>query len=158
MSQIAVQETYCDDVSYCYGCGRLNPRGLHIESFWDEEEGVCTCSFLPKPEYLSLPGFVYGGLIASLIDCHAMGTASAVAQMNAPETHSDTTGFRFVTRALKVDYLAPTPMGVELRLRGRVEELTSRKAVVKVELFANEKRCATGEVIAIKAPDHMFAE
>jgi hypothetical protein len=30
-----------------------------------------------------MPGFVYGGLIALLIDCHAMGTASAAAERAA---------------------------------------------------------------------------
>jgi len=37
---------------------------------------------------------------------------------------------RFVTAALHVDYLRPTPIGVPLEVRGRVEEITERKVVI----------------------------
>ncbi|OHD65855.1 MAG: hypothetical protein A2176_03300 [Spirochaetes bacterium RBG_13_51_14] len=73
MSQKAFQELYPDMFSHCYGCGRLNPDGLHIRSYWYGEESVCT--FKPREYHTAFPGFVYGGLIASVIDCHSTGTA-----------------------------------------------------------------------------------
>ncbi|MEZ4768127.1 MAG: hotdog domain-containing protein [Caldilineales bacterium] len=79
--------------------------------------------------HIAIPGFVYGGLIASLVDCHAMGTAAAAALVGLPP---DAESPRFVTASLKVDYLRPTPLGPTLELAGRVVEMTGRKAVVAV--------------------------
>ena len=31
----AFQDYYPDDVSHCFGCGRLNEHGLQIKSYWD---------------------------------------------------------------------------------------------------------------------------
>ena len=41
MTSKAFQDYYPDDVSHCYGCGRLNPDGLQIKSYWEGEESVC---------------------------------------------------------------------------------------------------------------------
>ena len=75
----SIQELYPADFAHCYGCGKLNPHGLHLASAWEGDEVVAR--FTPQPQHTSLPGFVYGGLIASLIDCHAIGTASAAAML-----------------------------------------------------------------------------
>src|SRR3990170_338485 len=67
MDQKAFQDYYPDQFNYCYGCGQLNEHGLQIRSFWDGDETVCL--FQPRPYHTAIPGYVYGGLIASLIDC-----------------------------------------------------------------------------------------
>ena len=121
MTDRAFQDDYPDDWSVCYGCGRLNEQGLHIQSRWDGEESVCT--FQPRPYHTAIPGFVYGGLIASVIDCHATGTASAVAYRAANRPPGSDPPFRFVTAALHVDYLRPTPMGPPLELRATPKEV-----------------------------------
>ena len=77
MNQKPFQDYYQDHLSHCYGCGRLNEHGLRIKSYWDGEETICR--FEPKPYHIAIPGWVYGGLIASLIDCHCTGTAAAFA-------------------------------------------------------------------------------
>ena len=77
MEQKAFQDYYPDQQSYCYGCGRLNEHGLQIKSYWDGEE--TTAVYTPLPQHMAIPGYVYGGLIASLIDCHSTGTAAAAA-------------------------------------------------------------------------------
>ena len=68
MTYKAFQDYYPENFAMCYGCGRLNEHGLQIKSYWDGEEAVCT--FIPKPYHTAVPGFVYGGLIASLIDSY----------------------------------------------------------------------------------------
>ncbi len=144
----AFQDYYPDDVAHCYGCGRLNEKGLHVRSFWDGDETVCR--YLPAPHHTALPGFVYGGLIASLIDCHATGSAAAAgyrAQGRAMDTEP---ALRYVTAALKVDYLAPTPLGPELELRGTIKEVKGRKVVVAVSVRANGIETAKGEVVAVR--------
>lgn len=156
MKQRAFQDYYPDDLSHCYGCGRLNRHGLQIKSYWDGEETVCT--FQPKPYHVAIPGYVYGGLIASLIDCHGTGTAAA-ARYRAEERAMDTDPpLRFVTASLHVDYLRPTPLGSLLELRGRVKEIKGRKVVVAVTLSAQGELCARGEVVTVQMPERLRPE
>jgi acyl-CoA thioesterase FadM len=65
---------------------------------------------------------------------------------------------RFVTAALKVDYLAPTPLGVELEIRGRVVEMKGKKVVIEARILADNKICATGNVVAVRMPDAMMTK
>lgn len=153
MEQRAFQDYYPDDLSYCYGCGRLNEHGLQIKSRWDGEETVAT--FAPRPYHTAIPGYVYGGLIASLIDCHGTGTASAAAYRAEGRAMDTGPPLRFVTASLHVDYLRPTPLGVPLEVRGRVKELKGRKVVVTATVSAEGRVCARGEVVAVQMPEHM---
>ncbi len=153
MSDMAFQDYYPDDYALCYGCGRLNEHGLQIKSYWDGEESVA--HFTPRPYHTALPGYVYGGLIASLIDCHATGTAAAAAYRAAGRVMDTLPAFRYVTASLKVDYHRPTPIDAELELRGRVVELKGRKAVIAVTLSARGEVCARGEVVVVQMPESM---
>jgi len=146
----AFQDYYPDELSYCYGCGRLNEHGLQIKSYWDGEETVAV--FQPRPYHTAIPGYVYGGLIASLIDCHGTGTAAAAAYRAAGREMGTEPAYRYVTAALRVDYLKPTPM-MELEVRGRVREVKGRKVVVEAEVRAGGDLCARGEVVAVQMPE-----
>lgn len=149
----AFQDYYPDDYSHCYGCGRLNKKGLQIKSYWNGEESVCR--FQPRPHHMALPGYVYGGLIASLIDCHATGTAAAAKYRAEGREMGTDPALRFVTASLHVDYLAPTPIDATLELRGRAKEIGDRKVVVTVTLSANGRQCARGEVVTVMMPKNM---
>jgi len=153
MTRTAFQDFYPEDFSHCYGCGRLNNAGLQIKSFWDNGESVCR--FTPDKHHIALPGFVYGGLIASLVDCHCVGTAAAAMYRKENREMGSEPAIRCVTASLKVDYLAPTPMGVELELRGKVIEVTQKKAIIDAKVFAGKQLCATGHVVAVKMPGTM---
>jgi acyl-coenzyme A thioesterase PaaI-like protein len=155
MSDKPIQDTYPDDVSHCYGCGRLNPHGLQIKSVWDGEKS--RCRFRPRPYHTAIPGFVYGGLIASLIDCHGTGTASAAAYQAEGRTPGSEPVLRYVTASLKVDFLRPTPIEGELELVGRVKEMKGRKITISIELLAGDTLCARGTVVAVRMPDSMRA-
>lgn len=147
----AIQDYYPDGISHCYGCGRLNEQGHQIKSYWDGDETVAR--FTPKPYHIAIPGYVYGGLIASLIDCHGTGTA-ALASYRAEKREPDTLPpFRFVTASLQVSYLRPTPIGVELELRGKVIEMIGRKVLSEITLSANGVITARGEVLAAQMPE-----
>ena len=110
MSEKAIQGYYADDANHCYGCGSLNSHGLQIKSYWDGDETVC--HFQPLPYHTAIPGYVYGGLIASLIDCHGTGTAAAGYRSEGRAMGSEPL-LRFVTASLHVDYLKPTPIDPE---------------------------------------------
>ncbi len=153
MTLQAFQDYYPDNYSHCYGCGRLNEHGLHIKSYWDGDETVCT--FTPRPYHTALPGYVYGGLIASLIDCHCTGTASAAAYRAAGREMGTEPPLRFVTGSLHVEYVRPTPLGVPLEVRARVKEIKGRKVVMTATLSAQGQVCARGEVVAVQMPEHL---
>lgn len=151
----AVQDLYPADFAHCHGCGRLNPHGLQLKSRVEGDEVVAR--FTPRPEHMALPGFVYGGLIASLVDCHAMATAAAEAERAAGFAVGERDAPRFVTGSLRVDYLRPTPLGPELELRARVCEAGPRKAIVEVTVATGGAVTARGEVVAVRMPETMRA-
>jgi acyl-coenzyme A thioesterase PaaI-like protein len=155
----AFQDDYPDDVARCFGCGRLNEHGHQIKSYWDGEETLAR--FRPQPYHTAIPGYVYGGLIASLIDCHGTGTAAAAAARLAGwELGADTPPAegapRFVTASLHVDYLRPTPLGPELEVRGRVREASERKVIVDASVAADGEITARGTVVAVRMPEGML--
>jgi acyl-coenzyme A thioesterase PaaI-like protein len=152
----AFQDYYPDAMSYCYGCGRLNEHGHQIKSYWDGDETVC--HFQPKPYHTAIPGYVYGGLIASLIDCHSTGTAAAAAYRAEGRAMDTLPPLRFLTASLHVDYLKPTPLGPLLEIRGKIKEVKGRKVVVEATLLAEGVVCACGEVVAVQVPERLVEE
>ena len=143
----AFQDYYPDDFNHCYGCGGLNEHGHQIKSYWDVDEAVA--EFEPKPYHTSLPGYVYGGLIASLIDCHSTGTAAAALYKKEGRAMDTDPPFRCVTASLNVTYLKPTPINGKLKLRARIEKIEGNRVTVKVNLFGGGELCAKGEVLAV---------
>ena len=153
MTNKAFQDYYPDQLSYCYGCGRLNEHGHQIKSYWEGVETVCR--FSPKPDHIAIPGYVYGGLIASLIDCHGTGTAAAAAYKAENRPMDSQPPIRFLTGTLQVKYLKPTPLGPPLELRCKIQEVKGRKVVVDITVSVEGQVTAEGQVIAIQVPEHM---
>jgi len=148
MAETAIQDLYPDDVAQCYGCGRLNEAGHQLKSL--PTDGGMQARFSPRPEHTAILGYVYGGLIASLIDCHGTGTAAWAARTE------DDPAPRFVTAALEVKYVAPTPLGPELVLDATVAEKGARKVVVDVTVKAEGALTAKGRVVAVRMPESMI--
>lgn len=153
MPEKAFQDYYQDAHSICYGCGRLNEHGLQIKSYWDGDETVC--AYMPRPEHTAMAGYVYGGLIASVIDCHGTGTAAAAAYRADGREMGTEPDLRYVTASLHVDYLKPTPIDAPMVLRGRVREIKGRKVVVAITLTSKGQVCARGEVVAVQLPEKL---
>ncbi len=152
MNTKAFQDYYPDNYSHCYGCGRLNDNGMHIKSYWDGDESMCR--FTPSPHQTGgFPGNVYGGLIASLIDCHCAGTAAAAKHRHDGHETGEEPFPRFVTASLKVDYLKPTPAGVELEVRAKIIEIKNRKVVLTATVTAGDVLTARGEAVMVQIPD-----
>ena len=63
----SIQETYYPDLT-CFGCGHANERGLHLQSY--EVDGVVRATFTPWPEHDNGGGYLNGGIISTLLDCH----------------------------------------------------------------------------------------
>jgi len=114
--------------------------------------------FTPKPYHVAIPGYVYGGLLASLIDCHGTGTASAAAYRAENRPMDSLPALRYLTASLKVDFLKPTPLGIELVIRATAKEIKGRKVVVEERLMAGDIVTVRGEVIAVQVPDQLVED
>ncbi len=157
MASPFIQDAYPDDVAWCYGCGRLNPDGLHIQTAWEDGEAVTR--YTPPARYTAIPGYTYGGFLASLVDCHSTGAAAIAAHLAAGHQVGDgTPAPRFVTASLQVDFLKPTPLGVELVVRGRIVEHKGRKVVVDSEVWAGDQVTVRGHAVLVQMPPGMVAK
>ena len=156
MTSPVFQDHYPENVAHCYGCGRLNEQGHQIRTQWEGEESVTR--YRPRPEHTAIPGYVYGGLIASLVDCHSTGTAAAAMYRHEQRPMDSLPAYRFVTASLHVDYLAPTPIDAEIELRGRVKEIKGRRVIVEVTVLSEGKPTAHGEVVAEQMPESFGAK
>ncbi|WP_226641875.1 PaaI family thioesterase [Mesobacillus subterraneus] len=148
----AIQDEYPEDFSWCYGCGRMNENGHHFRTGWDGEKTVSI--YNPKKEHMAMPGFVYGGVIGSFVDCHGTGSAALyLHRKNGFKPGDGAEPPRFVTASLHVDFLKPTPQGTALKAIGTVHEIHPKKYRVGTEVYAGQTLCAKGEVIAVVMPD-----
>jgi uncharacterized protein (TIGR00369 family) len=89
----------------CFGCGGANPRGMKLAFEQDDAARRIRGLFRVGAEYQGGPGFVHGGIIATLLD-EVMGKVGRF--HNA----------RTVTAELNVEYLRPVPVDEDLLLEG----------------------------------------
>jgi acyl-coenzyme A thioesterase PaaI-like protein len=133
---------------HCFGCGTLNAHGLHIKSRWEGDE--FTSLWQPKPEHVGYPGFVYGGTIASLVDCHAIWASFSVRCRDAGhDLNRGQPQFVVVTGSLQVNYLKPASVARPLQLRARLAEHGERKSIVKCKVIQGSVLCAAAEVVTV---------
>ncbi|NRP36116.1 hypothetical protein XMD579_000925 [Marinobacterium sp. xm-d-579] len=144
----AIQDLYPESHSHCFGCGRSNADGWHLKSYVTGDTTLAR--FTPENKYSGgVPGHLYGGAVASLLDCHGTASAAALSYLQKHETlEKDAKIQRHVTGQLNIKYLTPTPMGVELQLHGELLSIEGRKVRVKLTLSANERLCAEAEMVA----------
>lgn len=133
---------------HCFGCGSLNSEGLQIKSFWIGDEVVC--AWRAQPKHIGHPGILYGGIIASVIDCHCIWTAVAYAHRQAGEELGSSAGHTFVTASLSVQYRKPVRIEDALEMRARVIEFGDRKAVVRCTVHSASLLVAEAEVVAVR--------
>ena len=146
----AIQDLYPDELVHCYGCGMNNPDGYQLKTYLAGDETIA--HFTPDEKFTALPCSVYGGLVASLLDCHGTGSAAAfacIAENIDLENNATIISVRCVTASLKVDFKAPIPM----ELKGKLRSIEGRKIWVDMTLSADGIVCATGEILAIKLKD-----
>ncbi|MDH5454645.1 MAG: PaaI family thioesterase [Gammaproteobacteria bacterium] len=137
--------------NHCYGCGADNPAGMRIKSHWQGDETVCT--YTPRPEQCAGPEqYLYGGTIASLIDCHCVGTALSNYYRLAGREPGEGEEIWCVTANLNVDYIAPTPIDRDVTLRATIEECGERKTRVRCRVYSGGTQTAEGTVIAVRVP------
>lgn len=136
--------------NHCWGCGTLNEQGLAIKSYWEGEEAVCV--WQPGPPYYAGPTHVLnGGIIATIIDCHAI--CAAVADAHRAAGRPIGPDIWYVTGSLNVTYLRPAPISEAVTLRATIADKNDRRTTVACSLYADGKECARAEVVAVRVPD-----
>ena len=142
----------------CFGCGPANEHGLHIKSYPDADGIHVVATITPDERYCGWPGLVYGGYLAMLVDCHSNWTAMAAhyaAEGRAPGTSP---GIECVTGQLKINYLKPTPLGVPLRLRARVEGPVKRATRVICEMYADDQLTVSAESVFVRVDPEILSQ
>ncbi|MBT5506682.1 MAG: PaaI family thioesterase [Cyclobacteriaceae bacterium] len=135
----------------CFGCGAEHQEGLQIKSFWEGSTAIC--HWQPEEKYRGWPRLLNGGVMATLIDCHCMGTAMAYAYQQEDRDFDSTPFYRYATGGLKIKYLKPTPTKDMITLRAQVIEHHRRKITMSCTLESSGRITVEAEVIAIQVYD-----
>ena len=131
----------------CFGCGQANADGLQIQSFWENDD--CVCIWNPSEKYQGWPGLACGGIISTLIDCHCMASAMAIAVRNENRPLGSEPEYRFATGTLNIKFLKPTPITSPLTLRAKVSNIkNARIYTLRCDLFAENEITVEAEVTA----------
>lgn len=150
----AFQDYYSEEFSHCYGCGHANEKGLNVKSYWLDQQARTTISHFTPKEYFTggFPQNVYGGLIAAILDCHGNGTAYAAGHQYFGRELGTTPHLRYVTANLNLNFHAPTPMGEPLKLVAMIKEVTEKKVVMELQLWAVDKLRVSGSMVSVLLP------
>lgn len=138
-SQLSIQESLFPDLT-CFGCGHANPDGFHLRSYRDGDRTVAT--FTPRPEHDNGFGFLNGGIITTVLDCHTAAVVMWEADQRGWKAE-DGAPVPFITAALEVKFLRPTPLGPAVSLRAEPEKVSESEIVVNAALVLDEKQRAT---------------
>jgi hypothetical protein len=134
----------------CFGCGSKNVHGLRIKSYWDADNVHVIATHMPDACFTGWPSLVYGGLISCLVDCHSNWTVIAYHYRAEGRVAGTLPRIECVTGSLGVKYIKPTPMGVPLTLKARVEGEVMRKTRVVCEVYAGETLTALGDSVFVR--------
>jgi acyl-coenzyme A thioesterase PaaI-like protein len=122
---------------HCFGCGRLNEHGLHVKSAWAGDDVVCR--WRAQAFHVGLPGWLQGGVLATVIVCHDLWTATATAYRNEGIEITEPMPFAYSTTSLNVEFLEPVPVGELVTLRARVLTIDEEKATVSCSVSVDEQ-------------------
>jgi acyl-coenzyme A thioesterase PaaI-like protein len=138
-TNLSIQEALYPTLT-CFGCGHANPHGFHLRSYREGE--LTVAEFEPRPEHDNGYGFVNGGIIATLLDCHG---AAAVMWEVAQRGWNDPTGrpVPFLTASFEVTFRRPTPLGPPVQLNASPESIDPSRIIVRSEMSVDDKVRAT---------------
>ncbi len=155
-----IEKMYLQDYmgeNVCFGCGIHNTDGLQIKSFWEDD--VCVCHWNSQEKYHGWQNLLNGGVLATIVDCHTMATATAYAYRMEGDRHwSSEPVYRYATGTLTIKYLKPTPNDLPIELRATVKEAKGKKTTIHCEVWCAGIQTATAEVIAIRVFDSTQAQ
>lgn len=139
--------------NHCYGCGPDNGSGLRLKSYWDGHDSS-VARFAPQSHLCAGPKhFVNGGILATIVDCHCVCTATAAAYLAAGRPIGAAPHRYYATARLQLDYRRPTPIGQDLHLAATVVSAGERSCVLTCTVSAAGKVTVDATVEAVCVPD-----
>lgn len=143
MTEPSIQDRLFPDMA-CFGCGPNNPKGLQLKSY--PADGYVVATFMPWPEHDNGVGFLNGGIISTVLDCHSAAAVSseAVERGWLPLPGAD---LAFVTAGLDVRYLRPSPLHDAVELRAVLTDANDSEMHCHAELIYEGKTRATAEAL-----------
>jgi len=113
---VSLQRRYAP-TSRCFGCGPANEQGLRIESH--EAGGVpgeLRATWQPRPHHAAFENVLNGGVIGTLLDCHANWTATwHLMRARAADRPPTTVTLEYAIRIRRFPDLPHKPMLESLR-------------------------------------------
>lgn len=140
-AELSIQETYYPDIK-CFGCGHANAKGLKLRSY-EQPDGLVVARFRPWPEHDNGGGFLNGGIVATLLDCHG----GAAVLLEGERRGLGTGGLSFVTASIDVEFHRPTPLAEELELTAELIEASDDAITVRAQIHFDGKPRATGTAL-----------
>ena len=138
----SLQDRYAP-ANRCFGCGAANPLGLRLKSF--PADGEVVCEWTPQPQHEAFGGFLNGGIIGVLFDCHSNWTAIHHIITRDGLDHAPC----MVTSEFHVFLKRPTPSSGPVLVRARVVESSADRATVEATLEAGGKITATSRGVFV---------
>ena len=132
----SIQERLYPDLP-CFGCGHGNPDGLRLRSY-PADDGTVTAAFLPWPQHDNGLGFLNGGIICTVLDCHSAAAVMQEADRRGWQALGDA-ALSYVTAGLQVRYLRPAPLGEPVELRAAVSAASEAEMTAEVSLWWDGK-------------------
>ena len=144
MSGRSLQESLFPELT-CFGCGPANERGLRLRSFRSPESGY-VAQFLPWPEHDNGIGFLNGGIIGTLLDCHSAAAVVDTAAEHGWRSLGDAL-LPYLTAGLDVRYRRPAPLLEPVTLRAEVSAASETEITVHVWLEHDGKVRAEADAL-----------
>ncbi|MEA2622212.1 MAG: hypothetical protein QOH61_1122 [Chloroflexota bacterium] len=147
--ELSLQERLAPQ-SMCFGCGSMNPDGLHLQSHADAA-GELTADWTPSARHDAFPGVLNGGVIGALLDCHSNWTA--VIHLMRERGLDGPPGV--VTADFHVKLRKPTPTDRPVHLRAWVVAAEGDRITVDSELSSDGTVTAScrATLVAVR-PEH----
>ena len=142
-SGLSIQETYYPTLT-CFGCGHANPDGLKLRSY--EVDGTVRATFRPWPQHDNGGGYLNGGIIATVLDCHGAAAVLLEAHRRGWEP-AEGAGLAFVTAGLDIRYRRPTPLREPVELTAELLAVAEPEMTVVAHVLADGRVCATGQAV-----------
>ena len=137
----SIQQRFFPDLP-CFGCGPSNERGLRLASYPAEDGIGVVASFTPWPEHDNGLGFLNGGIIGTVLDCHSAAAVVLEAERQGwPPLPG--AALPYVTAGLDVRYLRPAPLRDTVLLHAVVTDPGEDQMTAEVELIHDGKVRAT---------------
>lgn len=134
----SIQDRFLADVP-CFGCGPANSKGLQLKSFEGPDDTV-RAVFQPWPEHDNGLGYLNGGIITTLLDCHSAAAVVLGAQQRGLVPDGT---LQYVTAGIEVAYRRPSPLREPAELIARLVDAGEQQIVVAAELWWQDKIRAT---------------